>query len=735
MKQAPQAYESDLEYLQQELAWIEARCRYVSAKLKLRSVDSDEDNIPFGRSNRNSMSPQLLTRIRQINRRKSNRLRVHIDARLAVTREGLKQLSLDQLCDMQSLEENERIILLLAMAPAFSRKFEDLYCEIDQQQLSSGLTVEVACAFLELSFQERVAARQIFTSQRPLVKADLITLSMDQRYSTPKDLLNASIEITGQTFYQLLGNAHLSDEYLEFSSVDEPRACIDQVVLAPQDKERILSIVSNHQRYLEYREKWGFDRIIEYGKGILMLFHGAPGTGKTMTAHAIASSLNKKILNVDIPTFIENKNLDRFLPGLFRQARIHNAVLFFDECEVIFGSRAQGNIIMTQLLTEIEAFDGIAILATNLPQSLDEALDRRVLIKQHFPEPNREARRDLWQRHLPEEANIAPDVDLEILADRYDMSGGYIKNAVLMALASAVHESKDTQVCIEMRNLEQAAQDQLKRPTNDMAGLRNAKAKLSDVVLTQSNQSLVEEMIDATRNLKIVLQNWGIGKHFTAGKGISGLFYGPPGTGKTLCAEAIAGELHRPLLCAHIPSLVSKWVGETESNLDRLFKQAKSQNAVLFFDEADSLLMRRGEGNASRHDDSAVNVLLKLIEQQEGIVLLATNMEESLDPAIRRRLTYCLNFELPDVKQRKRIWQQFLESTDAHNGELDYDQLSRNYLIGGGYIKNAVFKAAFRAARNKRKICQLDLLTAIEEESRSIAPKKPTIGFSSLAAS
>jgi SpoVK/Ycf46/Vps4 family AAA+-type ATPase len=451
-----------------------------------------------------------------------------------------------------------------------------------------------------------------------------------------------------------------------------------------------------------------------------------------MMAHAIASKLEKKILNVDIPTFIESKNTDRFLPGLFRQARLHDAILFFDECEVIFGSRSQGNIIMTQLLTEIEAFEGIAILATNLPQTLDDALDRRLMIKQHFPEPDRHARESIWRRHLPDAANVARDVNISALADRFDMSGGYIKNAVLMGLAAAVHECNGEDVCIKMKNLEQAAKDQLTRPVQNETGLTSPKARLKDVVLNPKNASMIEEMLDAARNLKVVLQQWRIGEHFTAGKGISALFYGPPGTGKTLCAEAIAGELHRPLLTAHIPSLVSKWVGETETNLDRLFKKAKSQNAVLFFDEADSLLMKRGDGHASRHDDSIVNVLLKLIEQQEGLVIMATNMQGCLDPAVERRLSYRLHFSLPSPEQRSDIWKRLLPDSIALSDGIDFDILGREFALGGGNIKNAVFKAAFRAARSQRKITQKDLIHAIREEAGGFQKKRVPIGFSAM---
>ena len=216
-----------------------------------------------------------------------------------------------------------------------------------------------------------------------------------------------------------------------------------QRVDEPADKQRILSVVEQHDRYLQCREAWGFDEIIQYGRGILMLFYGKPGTGKTMTAHAIARHMNKRVLNVDIPTFMEHHDAERFLPGLFREARLQDAILFFDECEVLFGDRRAGNVLMTLLLTEIERFEGVAVLATNMPEDLDAALDRRILVKIRFPEPDRQARREIWRKHLPDKAPLAPDVDLDQLADRFEMTGGYIKNAVLAAVAAAVHAQQE----------------------------------------------------------------------------------------------------------------------------------------------------------------------------------------------------------------------------------------------------------------------------------------------------
>lgn len=698
----PLPYDSDLAYLEDELAWIEQRARRLSLLRRLASVNGDDDATCGTPRSMGDPSPRVLRgRISSL-QRGEDRLRARIDARLAVQHQG-RALAIEQLVRLHGLDAFERTVLLLAAAPCFSRRFEERFGEIDKQGFSSGLTVEVVFEFCGLSFGERVDHRRRFAPLSALVRNDLIAVEFGRRYSGPKELLCSDVDITARAYAALLGDDRLPDDFADFSSVEKPKVSLQQVVIDADDKQRVLSVVERHDRYLACRRDWGFDDIIRYGRGVLMLFHGKPGTGKTMMAHAVAHHLGKRVLNVDIPTFIDHAEAVRFLPGLFREARMQDAVLFFDECEALFASRRQGNALMTLLLTEIERFEGVAILATNLPELLDEALDRRILVKVRFPEPDREARLEIWRRHLPPQAPLADDVDLELLADRFQMSGGYIKNAVLMAVAHAVHSNGD-HPRITMEILERAARDQTRRPLSDQGDLVVPKVRLSDVILPPEVSARVADVIAAARNRRTLLERWGVGSHLTYGKGVSALLHGAPGTGKTLCAEAIASELGLPLQLAVIPGLVSKWVGETERNLAALFKNARADGSVLFLDEADSLLMARGEGRASRHDDAAVNVLLQLIERHEGVVLLATNRAQSLDAALLRRLTERVYFPMPDAKLRAGIWRRLLPETVPTEGELDFERLGTRFEMAGGGIKNAVFKAAFRAANRGGKV-------------------------------
>jgi len=701
-------YRDDLTYLDEELHWIETHCRCLVTRKKLAAASNKVDDFDFASDRYNEDDPRQLKKRLKVLQADADDLREHIDGRLVAHREAGKSLALDAICEEYELDGFERTVVLLAAAPAFSRRFDEIYGETDSKGYSSGLTVEVVFEFMELPFAERIDRRAAFAPGAKLVGCDLIKVEWGHRYTSPKDLLGTDIDITPRTFAAILGDNRLPHEFMEFSSVEPPRSSLVNVVLDEADKRRILSVVDRHAEWLQKREEWGFDDVIGYGRGALMLFYGPPGTGKTMTAHGVAGHLGKRVLNVDIPTFLGNSEAERFLPALFREARLQDAVLFFDECEALFGSRRNGNLLMTLLLTEIERFEGVAILATNLPDALDEALDRRILVKVRFPEPDRAARRAIWAGHLPDSAPLAPDVDLDMLADRYELSGGYIKNAVLMAVAAAVHGGGDDPH-ITTEHLSAAARDQLVRPTNEEEDLIYPKVQLADVVLHDDLQQTVTELVAAARNYRTVLHRWGIGRHLQRTGCLAALLHGPPGTGKTLTAEAIANELGRPLRVTGAAGVVSKWVGQTERNLEKLFARCKADSAVLLIDECDSLLMARGEGRASRHDDAAVNTLLRLLERHDGVVLLATNRPDHLDPALKRRLLYDLPFRAPGMQQRVAIWRGLLPESVPTEGRLSLRELGRKYPITGASIHNAVTRAAFRAAHEDRSLSQADL--------------------------
>jgi SpoVK/Ycf46/Vps4 family AAA+-type ATPase len=716
----PVLYQTDLDYLQAEHHWFDLLSRRLATERYLRNRSEGEKRRTRGfySSDDEELPVTVLRRRRTTLRKEEQKVRAEVDARLAEHLRVDQPLAIQRLCAMYQLDDFERTVLLLATGPALDRRFEALIERADDQS-GGALSVDTTFVFAELDLTARVERRRAFTAQASLRAHDLVNVHIGGRYSSPEDLLTASLSITGRALDLLLGNDALGDEFMEFSSLEDPQASLERVVLPAHDKRRILSVVERHDLYLAKRKAWGFDAMIRYGRGALMLFHGPPGTGKTMTAHGVAQHLGRRVLNVDIPTFVNANESQRFLPGLFREARLHNAVLFFDECDALFESRRRGNNLMTMLLTEIERFDGVAVLATNMPEVLDEALHRRILVKVRFDKPDAEARDDIWRKHLPEQAPLADDVNLRDLAWRFELTGGEIKNAVLVALAATVHTNGGAGP-ITQAQLERAAEDQLQRPEPDEHGVERlewTKARMEDLILPSMVAHQVGELLAAARHGRTVVETWGVGANLTGGRGIVALLHGPPGTGKTLCAEVVAAELNRPLLRSVVPGLLSKWVGETERRISNLFADARKHNAVLLLDEVDALLMERGAGNASRHDDAHVSCLLDQLERHDGVVIMATNRPTVLDPALARRVGWRLEIPLPDQRARAAIWARLLPPQAPTDGSIDTARLAARHPISGGLIRTAMFRACYRAASTDQPLSHRLLDEAAAEQS------------------
>ena len=217
-----------------------------------------------------------------------------------------------------------------------------------------------------------------------------------------------------------------------------------------------------------------------------------------------------------------------------------------------------------------------------------------------------------------------------------------------------------------------------------------------------------------------MLDQWGFREKLSKGLGVAALFSGPPGTGKTMVAALIARELGQELYQIDLSRVVSKWIGETEKNLARVFDAAEGANIVLLFDEADALFAKRTEVKSSndRHSNAEVNYLLQRVERFEGVCILTTNFEGSINPAFKRRLAVRLEFPMPEKAERLQLWRRIVPRSRRDRERRRLRELAEDYELAGGNIRNAVLRAAFLAASLDRAI-DMDLLTrAIKLEYR-----------------
>jgi SpoVK/Ycf46/Vps4 family AAA+-type ATPase len=242
----------------------------------------------------------------------------------------------------------------------------------------------------------------------------------------------------------------------------------------------------------------------------------------------------------------------------------------------------------------------------------------------------------------------------------------------------------------------------------------------TDLVLPPGHTRQLRELIDRYHLADRVYGEW----QFPAvpSRGLVALFSGPSGTGKTLAAEVIAGELGLDMFKLNLSSVVSKYIGETEKNLDELFEAAGAGNMVLFFDEADALFGRRSEVKDA-HDKYAnleTSYLLQRLETYDGVVVMATNFEKNIDDAFLRRIHTRVDFAVPGPTERAQIWRNHLEHGAPLDEDVDIDELALRFDLAGGAIRNAAVHAAFLAAAEAGSITQERLVRGMAREYRKL---------------
>ncbi len=355
----------------------------------------------------------------------------------------------------------------------------------------------------------------------------------------------------------------------------------------------------------------------------------------------------------------------------------------------------------------------MAVLARILDQPFEVAL----------PSPAPEGQRRMWARALAASGCRSDDDLPDRLVRRFDVPSGTIFGAVEEARRRALLLSSGRKgIRIDLDDVVQAVRRRVDHSLGQYAEPFATTLSWDDVVLPDAVTGQLREVLAQARNRIRVLDDWGFRRLLSYGRGLSCLFSGPPGTGKTMMAAVLAADLGRELYRVDLSRVSSKWVGETEKNLARLFDEAERGQVILLFDEADSLFSTRTEVKTSndRFANMEINYLLQRMEAYDGITILTTNFERALDEAFKRRIRFRIQFPMPDAGMRARLWRAVLPPGAPLAPDIPFDELGERFEMAGGNIKNAALRAAFRAADQGREI-GLELLAAAgAEEAREM---------------
>jgi len=454
----------------------------------------------------------------------------------------------------------------------------------------------------------------------------------------------------------------------------------------------------------------------------LVIVRGGIGTGRRSLIASLVRASGRKLLVIDGHAIARDREgAARELRIAARECALFDAVPLVRHLDALAGAGEVADrldLVDTELTSRAcmsRVFEGSRTEATSKLNTLVCATTTRALSRRWGRAPRQIVvpaltgvqRARLWQRALPQ----ASAGDADLLATIYPMAP-----ALIRAAAAAAQRCADGTV--EPHHIEAGIRSVLDDRLAGLATRITVTQTWDDLVLPDEQTSAVVELLARIRERRRVYEDWGFADKLGKGLGVSALFSGPPGTGKTMCAGLIARDLGTEIYQVDLSKLASKWIGETEKNLAALFDAAEAGHAILLFDEADAVFGKRTEVRTSndRHANHETNYLLQRLETFAGICILTTNHESGIDEAFRRRLSVHVRFPMPEADERRRLWRALIPAAAPVGPELGLDQLGSTFVMSGGYIRNAVLRAAFLAADADTEISAAHLARAAQLE-------------------
>lgn len=720
----PRPYNCELEYLTDQFSLVMQQVQVANQRhaqdLKEASVAEKPRWMQNG-DKKNISIAEVTAKVRLAQRK--------IDLSLQLTREGGKFYPrLEGLIGQLGLDVFEKSVILYLCGSMISPIFKS---SISQDSYSSRRKCTVGDLLLVFctTVSQQVSHRTYFYQSSKLIQKGLVRVRGACSIGG-SDLTDQELLLDRRVLDCIVGLDKESTEVVQGSHLYNPKVDIETVVLPPKLKQTITDAVAHFDKFRAYRNSSKFDEAVSYGVGLTLMFCGPSGTGKTMTANAIAAKLGKKLLLVNFPGLKENRGEENgsCYQSIFREAELSEAIIFFDECESLFAKRDRsGSGHVNELLMELERFEGIVFLATNRPFDLDEAMYRRISEVFEFSFPNYVERLKIWQ--LVTKHNAIPceeDIDWDAIALQYELSGGFIKNVVIAALLSAVGRNSTTPK-ITQSDIINGCKKQVRGALqmNDFDQRVLPSSGLEEAIVSDSVKEQLQAMVDIEKARGILFGLWGFDDNMRDRQGTTALFWGPPGTGRSKAAEAIGFELGKPLKVVNFPQLLGESGKEYAKAVHDVFSEARLMDAVLVLDGHS--LKSKGADGTSDDDNRLLNLVVREMTRFPGVVIMMLDTAGSLDIFISRLdkgllngLKFLVEFNQPNFQSRLLIWKKIMPTSVPTSGKIDPKALSKasenfNFL----QICNALYRAAAVAAlrsEKERYVNMSDLLSAIKDE-------------------
>jgi MoxR-like ATPase len=609
------------------------------------------------------------------------------------------ELRLEELARRFALTPFDIDALLVTLAPEVDLRYEKLFSYLQDDITKKRPSVDLVLNLLCPTFEAKLTARNQFLGKTPLLRHRLIEMFDDPSRPQPP-LLARYLRPDARVVSYLFDGDDLDARLAPFAHCVEPAVRLESLVQEPELKAHLRALAG----------------LPETDGGAVLYLKGPYGVGKEMTAEALCGELGLRLLVMDGDRLLatDNATFETILDLAGREAVLQRAALFWRGFDLLLAEDCAAR--RGRFLAALEERQGLTFLAGATDWEPADALHGVAFNRVELPQPGHRERLELWRRAV-EGTPEADGLDLEAVAAKFRLTGGQIRDAAATARRLARGRNPEGGR-LENADLYAACRLQSNQKLTALAQKITPRYRWNDIVLPPGRLEQLREICDSMRHRPRVYEEWGFGRKLSLGKGLNVLFAGPPGTGKTMAAEILAGELGLDLYKIDISAMVSKYIGETEKNLARIFTEGQTSNAILFFDEADAIFGKRTEVQDAhdRYANIEVSYLLQRIEEYEGMVILATNLRNNIDEAFVRRLHFMLELPLPTEEDRRRIWEGIWPADLPRSADLDLDFMARRFEIPGGNIKNIALAAAFLAAADGGVVTMAHLIRATQRE-------------------
>jgi len=617
---------------------------------------------------------------------------------------------IDQLANIYSLSVFEIDVILLALAPEIDPGYERLYAYLQDDITKKRPTINLALDLFCGTIDDKIHFRKYFKPGSSLLENDIVHLGHPDT-NRSSIFLDSHIRLDEQIICHILGETGQDQRIQKISSVKTPARGFDELFVKQDVKRQLIKLASDAAATSE---------------NIRIYFEGQTDLGQIEAAEALAMKLGKNLLVVEqfLSTRDHADSVD-WVPIIIREALLKNVVLYMplqmgDEgitpCKHALKHLFDSRVDVILAGDKSWAYFNQTILYRPVEVSI---------IK--FAEPDYLQRKAIWQCHLRNHGVTVEEAQLNRVASHFRLSPRQIESAVVMAISqlklktmqrTGIQSRHRAEGTLTLEDLMQVARIQSDQGLGSMAKKITPAYRWNDLVLPAETKQQLREICQQAAYRERVMEEWGFGRKLSQGKGITAAFVGSSGTGKTMAAEVISNELGYDLFKIDLSGVVSKYIGETEKNLDRIFTAARNANVILFFDEADALFGKRSEVHDAhdRYANIEISYLLQKMEEYEGLTVLATNLQQNLDQAFIRRISYMVHFPFPNQQHRLMIWQGIWPDETPLNDDICLEKLAEHFKLSGGNIKNIAIAAASIAAAAGDGVSMPHLVRATKRE-------------------